>query len=429
MTFGGGTISGSADKLLQSRTLQTSGDVAWSAGKIVRPNALAPRGTVVVESGATLTASGGSGNRELDAHLQIDSGGKFLNTASTATFISHVVFHGPGGSLLNNGIVETAANTHLSIPGGTGNGTFIVRNNSVLSVLLNEADDFAFTGSIILDNGYFDAFVWNGGNLQFLLPSYLGGTGEILVDKLVNAREIAPGQSIGHLHLSGDYEQTQEGVLTIEIEGSNPNQVDRFSIAGDATLGGTLRVDAANLAPMPEATIEIVTAGSLSGTFDVIDWTGNEDLRTYYYPVYGQTSFSLSSERDGDMNHDGSILDSRDADLFVFALMNSSTQKWFGACPECNGNEVVFPQQHGDFNNNGFLDFDDIAGFQSRLAGSGAAANALNAAFDRYFASVPEPASVFLAICAILTGFANVRRRPMPLSPQWRQPPSDGAQS
>jgi hypothetical protein len=183
-------------------------------------------------------------------------------------------------------------------------------------------------------------------------------------------------------------------------------------VTGAVQLAGTLRIDSSNLANFsPDTTVEIIAAGSLTGTFDNVEWIGNEDAAQFFYPEYDYVNgiVSLSSVRDGDMNDDGSIMDNRDKDLFVFALLNSSIDKWWAECPECVLHDV-YPQHHGDFNGNGWLDFDDIPGFQARLPFMGMSDETLQAAFDRYFSNVPEPSHTLLWLsgCVLLTA----RRRP-----------------
>jgi hypothetical protein len=105
------------------------------------------------------------------------------------------------------------------------------------------------------------------------------------------------------------------------------------------------------------------------------------------------------------MNGSGGPIDQTDLDLFVFGLMNKES-KFYTQC-QCS----VPPQAGGDFNGNGWLDFDDIPGFRGQLLGSGMSPDALSAAFDRYN-NVPEPSSATLAvICSITSSLVGGRRR------------------
>lgn len=57
-----------------------------------------------------------------------------------------------------------------------------------------------------------------------------------------NQGYIAPGLSPGTLHIEGDFTQEASGTLELEIFGPNPEDQDRITITGDATLAGTLLI-------------------------------------------------------------------------------------------------------------------------------------------------------------------------------------------
>ncbi len=406
VTTVGGGLWGGIDKYLESRTLEIQGDVNWSSGEIYRPSTSANHGTMVIKNGATFTASGAqASNRNIDVNLHVEAGGKFIGTGLRGTFIAHQFFAGPGGHVINDGIIEAAANTHVSLPGGYGDGAFIVRENASMIVMLLDANEFQYTGDVILDNGYFDVYLFdNTGTtleVEFLLPAALRGTGQFKVDKLINSRLIAPGQGIGSLEVHGDYEQATTGKLEMELYGTSAGQFDTLSVTGHAALGGTLVVDATNLASVPVGTLfPIMTAASASGAFENIELLGDSNI---YFAVRQVNLGAGSGQNDGttiyverldrgDMNGDG-IITQADYDLFVFGLMNNSTSKFFNKC-NCD----ILPQQGGDFSGNGRLDFDDIVGFRAQVSGMGMSSAGLNAALDRYMGVVPEPGSVTLAL-------------------------------
>jgi hypothetical protein len=214
---------------------------------------------------------------------------------------------------------------------------------------------------------------------------------------------------LGHLDIEGNYEQRSDGTLLVDVEGTQPGERDTIDITGSVELGGTLQIDGSNLSLFPDTTIDLITADSLTGTFDSVDWIGNEALRSYYYVSYDDENgiVSLSSIRDLDMNGDGDgvPLDLTDVRLFVFAVMNESKEKWWAQCPICQANDVL-PQHHGDHNGNGRVDFDDM----EILGSMGMPPNEITAAFDRYFNNVPEPAPAMpIAICGILLGAVHRR--------------------
>jgi hypothetical protein len=93
------------------------------------------------------------------------------------------------------------------------------------------------------------------------------------------------------------------------------------------------------------------------------------------------------------MNGDGTVGDDADKRLFAFGLMNRSLQAYFQACDDCG----VTPQEGGDFNGNGRLDFNDIAGFADA---SHMTVPAMTAELEALLTPIPEPAPAILMICA-----------------------------
>ena len=83
---------------------------------------------------------------------------------------------------------------------------------------------------------------------------------------------IHPGTSPGTLTIDGDYEQTG-GLLGIEIAGTAPGQFDVLAVTGNATLGGTLRLEFIDdFAPRQGDEFKFLDiGGALSGAFDEIE--------------------------------------------------------------------------------------------------------------------------------------------------------------
>jgi WD40 repeat protein len=64
-----------------------------------------------------------------------------------------------------------------------------------------------------------------------------------VISSVVNHGSIDPGAEIGSISIEGDYEQTEEGELAIDLAGLDPaSEYDSIAIAGDAVLGGILSV-------------------------------------------------------------------------------------------------------------------------------------------------------------------------------------------
>jgi len=90
----------------------------------------------------------------------------------------------------------------------------------------------------------------------------LGGGGTLTGD-VTNAGTVAPGHSIDHLTLDGDFTQEADGTLEIEI---GDGVADRLTVTGTADLAGTLRVVPYGYTAGGNYTV--LEAGSISGAFD-----------------------------------------------------------------------------------------------------------------------------------------------------------------
>jgi len=84
---------------------------------------------------------------------------------------------------------------------------------------------------------------------------------------------VRPGGSTGTLTISGDYTQSGNGTLFVEIGGVTPGaQYDQLRVIGTATLGGTLSIDLiGDFIPASTDVFDVVTATTRTGSFDLID--------------------------------------------------------------------------------------------------------------------------------------------------------------
>src|SRR5260221_13998190 len=65
-----------------------------------------------------------------------------------------------------------------------------------------------------------------------------GGTG--FLRNLVNSGIVSPGDSLGTLHVAGDYTQNPNGTLRIEVAGTAPRPNDVVAIGGPASPPGSV---------------------------------------------------------------------------------------------------------------------------------------------------------------------------------------------
>jgi tyrosinase len=124
------------------------------------------------------------------------------------------------------------------------------------------------------------------------------GTGTIK-GNLENNDVVSPGNSPGRLKINGDYTQTENGELTIEIAGKKAGrQYDVLDISGAASLDGILNIYFLNgFQPKLGDTFKFLKASDVTGDFDKINIFGlqnsyNFDLGlkngTYYLKVDSQ---------------------------------------------------------------------------------------------------------------------------------------------
>jgi prepilin-type N-terminal cleavage/methylation domain-containing protein len=272
----------------------------------------------------------------------------------------------------------------------------------------------ATTGVTIGANGVIEL---DDGNLVSTAVSVQGGgllagNGTVVGNLIVGSANelqpatVSPGFSVGHLDIEGNYEQRESGTLVIEVEGDGAGEFDSISVSGEATLGGTLLVDASALPnQMPGTSIEFLSAGSVApGTaFDNVETIGGDGV--YFAPTYSGTSASLESFPLGDMNRDF-LLNGDDVPEFALALRNPLAYR---------NRRGLFGSQSGNMDGTNGLDFSDIDDFAAALQMAGVP-NAL-AAINAALLNVPEPATfvqaLFLMFCTCGLN-TRLRRRVSP---------------
>src|SRR5262249_27787544 len=105
------------------------------------------------------------------------------------------------------------------------------------TIELGTAGNVLDSGTLATPNSQ-SVIIQDGGSLK--------GNGVVATeDLIVTNGTIAPGYSVGHLSVAGDYQQGANSTLKIDVEGAAANQFDTVAISGAAVLGGTLRIDAA----------------------------------------------------------------------------------------------------------------------------------------------------------------------------------------
>ena len=153
----------------------------------------------------------------------------------------------------------------------------------------------------------------------------------------------------GIMELGGNYLQLESATLKIDLEGTQPGEHDQLQVAGDVTLNGTLDVSTINgFEPTAGQTFDIITADSVSGTFNNVVLADGLDINV----VYTDTTVSLEVTSGGvlgDVNRSGTV-DFFDINPFI-ALLSTGIYQF-----------------EADINGDGVVTFLDIAPFIGLLA-------------------------------------------------------------
>jgi hypothetical protein len=280
-------------------TTVQSGSTLILNGGGTADGAVSNSGTVAIAPGTTYTVTGRysqSGILSVPAAATLRLTGTFTNFASNAltggnyfvegtfqflnanivTNAAALSLVGPGQIIdqnSNNGLANLATNTAaglilLSGASLTTSGAF--SNARVVSI--DAGSTFTVTGDYTQTGGatFFSGGTLTASGLVDLQGGGLGGSGTINANVNNNARVfLGSSAAASLLTINGNYTQRTNGVLDIEIGGTNPGTgFDQLVINGRATLDGTLNVSLINgFVPTSGTAFQILTFGSASGTF------------------------------------------------------------------------------------------------------------------------------------------------------------------
>ena len=222
--------------------------------------------------------------------------------ANADSFIVNIAVNNTGPLLQNSAPVNipTTADFIVNGPVQTGGP---MDNNTVHTLTFLPGSSlhiynnlFVTLGPVILPGG---ASITLDGSLtvnqlQLLFGSLLNGNGSIVGD-LINAGVLSPGHSPGLIHVAGNYTQTAQGTLQIEIAGRHNGEFDVLAVDGKASLNGTLAIVKLNNFQVRRGdTFKFLTAGQgVSGQFaNVVDGFATDTILNPVV-VYHQNDVSL----------------------------------------------------------------------------------------------------------------------------------------
>jgi T5SS/PEP-CTERM-associated repeat protein len=383
----------------------------------------------VADSGSTWTNNGllTVGDQGM-GKLQITNGG--MVSAGTFARVANnhdaeVTVDGMGSTWdivedLKLGVLKAAKMTITN--GGQVNsmsGILGINAGSMGTVTIDGMDANANPSSWIIENDLDidrgKLTVSNGGtvvatNVTVRAAGELKGDGNVIGD-VGNSGLVSPGTSTGALHVDGDYTQTVDGELLIEL--ASGSSFDQLLVTSTATLAGTVDVSLLDgFAIRGERFLPILTAANVMGQFDTELLPSVPDVT--FDLIYNPTSVVLHIVAPllaGDYNGNGTV----DAADYVVWRKNDGTQAGYDTWRANFGASAAGPSLPGDFNGNGTVDAADYVVWRKGLGttytqndyntwranfGATASAGTGAAGASPSHAGVPEPATLVLLIFA-----------------------------
>jgi hypothetical protein len=241
----GGTLTAGAVNVNSGGTFNvTGGNLSASGGMTISSS-----GVVAINSGDVSTASVSS-----DGSITI-SGGTFSTTGN------EIDGNTGSGQITQTGGNHTVTGTLTLAANPGSSGTYNMQGGTLNAELIevNSGGTFsanAGAGSVTSTVGL---FVGSGGTLN--------GSGRLSAD-VNSSGVVAPGgANPSTLTIDGNYTQNTNGTLTVAINGAT-NASSSLDVVGTASLSGKLTIPLlGNTIPSNNTSYQVLTAGSLGGTF------------------------------------------------------------------------------------------------------------------------------------------------------------------
>ena len=305
-------------------------DQQFGAGEVYfRENSTAASSTITNNGGTATDARGGRTN--FLGHATAGNSTLFANGGSNGGQGARIQFEGDstGGTarivLAGNGFLTIAPHNAPGVTIGSLEGSGIVflgnnnltvgsRNNSTLfSGVIQDGGSLTKigTGTLTLSgvNTYTGATTVNAGKLVVdgsIMSAVtvnsggtLGGSGSTGSVTVNSGGMVAPGGS-QTLHINGNYAQNANGLLKIEVAGTDPNASGRLDITGSTTVNGTLEIRFVNgFLPASGQVFKLFNvAGTFAGSFAQIIFP---DLRAgfQFQAEFVNGSYQITALNDG----------------------------------------------------------------------------------------------------------------------------------
>jgi autotransporter-associated beta strand protein len=278
-----GSLAGNGDVSLGSGTFTTGADDTSTTFS----GAIGGTGGLTKIGAGALTLAGGAANT-YSGPTTVVAGALLLDKSPGVTAAAGPLFVGNGNSSPRAAAVAFLADNQTA-------DTTIVTIAS--DGLLDLADHWNTSGAVVVDG----ELLLGAGNGTLTAPTVtlsggrLVGSGTLNAD-VVNGGQVSPGDSAGgagagSITISGTYTQTAAGVLTIDVTGSKA--YDQLSVAGPATLDGTLDIRLLNaFLPGLGASFPVLTFSSATGTIASVNGLGMGHGQAFS-PVYSPADQEL----------------------------------------------------------------------------------------------------------------------------------------
>jgi len=258
LAFNGGTLRVTGTDYTQtSRDIiwETQGgafDIAASGNRFTVPQPISGGGDLVKLGTGTLVLGG----KNSYANTHVDAGTLVGNADSIR------------GNLRNRGAVVFDQAQDGTFAGSvSGNGALTKRGAGMLMLT---GDGSAFTGHTQVDAGVLSVGVKGqgslGGTLSVSNNAVLQGTGTVGNTTVQAGGVIAPGNSIGTLHVQGDLTLAPGSIYRVEAD-PDSNNSDRIEVTGTANLAGSVLHVGPESRLAGDQTYTILTANRLNGEF------------------------------------------------------------------------------------------------------------------------------------------------------------------
>ncbi|MCL4860855.1 MAG: carboxypeptidase regulatory-like domain-containing protein [Caldilineaceae bacterium] len=270
-------LSGGA--LTGSDSITTTGMLTWTGGTLSGSGQTVAAGGLLINGSVTLdgrTLENGGAATWTGGHIALNNGAVLHNRVGASFTAQNIGYNinassGALGHFINAGsLVKEGAST-----------------NTIFARVTNSGDVRITAGTLGLNGGYTQtggSTVLNGGALSSnsalrIQGGKLTGIGTVAAG-VINGGVVEPGNGVGSLTISGNYEQTGSGSLRVQIGGLTPEtEFDRLTVTGAATLTGTLAISLTNgFTPTVGDSFIVMTFASRNGDFTQVNGAdlGNE---------------------------------------------------------------------------------------------------------------------------------------------------------